>query len=707
MKVLVATPSLRGHVNPKKRMVRELVRAGAEVGWFTLNAGDFASELSQLGARVLGIATEPSRSPRPTARARAELLAHPDRYTAALREALVEAVPRQIEPIGALIDEFQPDVAIVDTIMYGCVIALHQRGVRYASVSPTLAYVEPELDTPMNRIIDALRPSRAALFERYGLEPRFCAHEYVSPYANTVFATQEFIGAAPPPGTALIGPALADTDGEPSVFPWHRVTGDPLVYVTFGSLEYWQPQLIEILVRAARGLGVQVVLNVGELASSCPELGNNVIAIERLAQVDLDRMYEAASAIVCHGGANTVMESLYHGVPMIVYPIHQCQPIQAHLVERAGVGIARTPAAETVAGATEALSRILFEPGFRDRGAPIMRSYRSSNGSRDAWQLSVELIRTGAAPIPRVPELATRPVSTDVATLRAELWSRLEPHRSRYRQDVARSAVPTIRESLATDGGTRRCRTFFGESMSVRGGEIVSELLARYSFFELELTHALIGLLAPGMTFLDVGAHLGYFSLLAARIVGDDGRVEAFEPSPATFSMLRKNTAHCRSVNCLPLAIWERSGALAFRDYGDKLSAFNSFADPRLVGPLRDEACRGQVERQVNAVSLDEHCAARALRPDVIKIDAESAELAVLRGADTVLREFRPVVSVEVGDLDIDGVASSRTLVHHLAERGYLPFEIDPASGSLVAHRPRDRYDYANLIFLPRETRAA
>src|SRR5688572_7947920 len=94
-----------------------------------------------------------------------------------------------------------------------------------------------------------------------------------------------------------------------------------------------------------------------------------------------------------------------------------------------------------------------------------------------------------------------------------------------------------------------RARTFWGQDMRVTYPEVVSIALARYGFVEEGLTSLLIRLLDEGMTFFDVGGHYGYFSLLAAQLVGPRGQVHTFEPAPGTFEVLRHNTAPLPNVH--------------------------------------------------------------------------------------------------------------------------------------------------------------
>jgi hypothetical protein len=102
---------------------------------------------------------------------------------------------------------------------------------------------------------------------------------------------------------------------------------------------------------------------------------------------------------------------------------------------------------------------------------------------------------------------------------------------------------------------------------------------------------------------------------------------------------------------------------------------------------------------RVSMISIDQYVADESLSPDFVKIDAESADYEILMGMEETLRRFRPVVSVEVGDMDIDGVRPSKDIVRFLVEKGYQPYE--HSGGSIVKHEPIDRYEYRDLLFLP------
>lgn len=247
-------------------------------------------------------------------------------------------------------------------------------------------------------------------------------------------------------------------------------------------------------------------------------------------------------------------------------------------------------------------------------------------------------------------------------------------------------------------GATLRigARTFWGDRMTVVLPEAVSGEILRFGYIEENLVAAFLAHVRAGHTIFDVGAHFGFFSLLASQLVGPGGQVHAFEPVPSTCAVLRQNIAPGNgvAVNC---AVWKEAGEIDIRDFGLGLSAFNSVRQPRLSAGA-GRAAHAKTLR-VPAITLDDYARDRDLAPDFVKIDAESAEFEVLEGMQRLLHEARPVVSIEVGDFDIVGAASSAALVRHMEQSGYRPVEY--ADGVFKDHQTLESYTYGNLLFLP------
>ena len=101
-------------------------------------------------------------------------------------------------------------------------------------------------------------------------------------------------------------------------------------------------------------------------------------------------------------------------------------------------------------------------------------------------------------------------------------------------------------------------KVFFGDSLQVWLPDLVSSELYRYGFFEAELSGAIMNLLKPGSCFIDIGAHVGYFSLMASHLVGCEGKVVSFEPTPRTRKVLELNVECRKNVVVEPCAVWSR-----------------------------------------------------------------------------------------------------------------------------------------------------
>ncbi len=243
---------------------------------------------------------------------------------------------------------------------------------------------------------------------------------------------------------------------------------------------------------------------------------------------------------------------------------------------------------------------------------------------------------------------------------------------------------------------TVSARTFWGGRMRVVLPEVVSSEILRFGYVEENLVAALLAHVPAGGTVFDVGAHFGFFSLLASHLAGPEGRIVAFEPVPTTCSMLRRNV-ETAGVTIVNAAVWNEPTEVQIHDFGLGLSAFNSVRLPRLAKSARRPARERTVK--VQAVTLDTYASENKVTPDFVKIDAESAEFEVLEGMERLLRDTRPVVSLEVGDLGVDGARPSADLVRHLTERGYRSLEY--VDGAFREHRIRDRYAYGNLLFVP------
>jgi FkbM family methyltransferase len=242
---------------------------------------------------------------------------------------------------------------------------------------------------------------------------------------------------------------------------------------------------------------------------------------------------------------------------------------------------------------------------------------------------------------------------------------------------------------------TVRARTFWGDSMDVLLPDTVSIALYQYRFFESGLTRIVLAQIKPGMTFFDVGAHFGYFTLLGSHLVGPTGHVHSFEPTPNTFQTLKRNTAGRPNVQLNQRAVYAHADTLTFAAYEDHPS-FNA------VDANAAEAFNPALKHTtytVQAISLDEYVAATGAKPDVIKLDAEGAEEQILKGMTDTMRRLRPLITLEVGDF-VKG--RSKLLVQSFLDQGYDAWEYDPTTRDVRPHTLQEDYVFDNLLLKPR-----
>jgi FkbM family methyltransferase len=146
----------------------------------------------------------------------------------------------------------------------------------------------------------------------------------------------------------------------------------------------------------------------------------------------------------------------------------------------------------------------------------------------------------------------------------------------------------------------------------------------------------------PGSIILDVGAQFGLYSMLAARHIGAEGRIFAFEPSPETVAVLRRhltNNGMTERVEIVQAAVGPEEGEVTF--YMASTHPENTIA-PRVGGPPNLAPVK------VKAVTVDGFCRQLQLKPTILKIDVEGWELQVLRGARGVVQDPALTICVEM-----------------------------------------------------------
>jgi FkbM family methyltransferase len=206
---------------------------------------------------------------------------------------------------------------------------------------------------------------------------------------------------------------------------------------------------------------------------------------------------------------------------------------------------------------------------------------------------------------------------------------------------AARTAVRRVR--FAFGGRIAEVRLPHGHMYVDLADEGIGQVIYDKRDYEPHETQVLRNTLKPGMTFVDVGANIGYFTVLAAKLVGQTGKVVAFEPEPHNHHLLRRNVSRNRltNVSMLRCALGATPGTAMIHR-----SATN-FGDHRIYGDANSAALT-----QVSVETFDRAIAGQGVRlPDVVKMDTQGFECHILHGMEqffaaghpaTVLTEYWP-----------------------------------------------------------------
>jgi FkbM family methyltransferase len=235
-------------------------------------------------------------------------------------------------------------------------------------------------------------------------------------------------------------------------------------------------------------------------------------------------------------------------------------------------------------------------------------------------------------------------------------------------------------------GTTRVARLRSGSRLAVDLRDYAHRHAFLFGVYEEQITALMTRVAHPGWTVVDVGANAGYHTMLASDVGRPGARVVAFEPHPEIGELLRQTLALNPGANAELVAS-------ACSDHDGSISFIPS-SDPRNTGvsSVREGDPSGIA---VPCVRLDGFCEERGLEPDLIKIDVEGAEAAVLRGAASLLRDNPPRhIICEVWPDSRD------ELFAFMAALGYEPRGI--AADGALTEAPEAGTEWCDVCFIPR-----
>jgi FkbM family methyltransferase len=236
---------------------------------------------------------------------------------------------------------------------------------------------------------------------------------------------------------------------------------------------------------------------------------------------------------------------------------------------------------------------------------------------------------------------------------------------------------------------------FNGMKMSVNPTESLQAYLYVFGSYELPTIHFLEKALKPGENVLDVGAQVGYTALVFSKIIGEKGRVFAFEPEKANYESLQKNFAlnNLTNIETFKKAVAETSKTLRLYLSNDNNAGAHSTV-------FNDRTLKSDYE-EVEAITIDS-IMQQLPKISCIKIDVEGAEIDVIDGAKELLKRDSPFIVAELSAelQNVRGLSVGQFKERLFKEFGYSPFTIEE-SGLLKSTPLNSFHFHDNIVFLP------
>jgi MGT family glycosyltransferase len=396
-------PATAGHLNPHLPLGQVLQHRGHQVTVFGVLDAESKARAAGLGFWAIA----PNRYPIGSVAARAAQLGQLTGL-AALRYSVrwgVKSISLFLQEAPAIFKQAQVDSLIIDQVYYAGRTVAEYLNLPFINFCASLP-LNQEADIPpcntnwnyqpsrwnrlrnqiayglLNRMANPIRQVIADYRQQWKLPP------YTSLSPNQFFSQLAQISQLPaefefprkhlPDCFHFTGPFHATSQREPIPFPWERLTGQPLIYASLGTLQNRVLHLFQIIAAACADFDAQLVMSLGgNNPESLPELPGTPLVVQYAPQLEL---LQQAALTITHAGPNTILESLTYGKPLVAIPIANDQPGAAARLARTGAG-ERVPLANlTVPRLRQAIAQVLENDSYKQQALRLQAAIQRSGG---------------------------------------------------------------------------------------------------------------------------------------------------------------------------------------------------------------------------------------------------------------------------------------------------------------------------------------
>jgi MGT family glycosyltransferase len=363
-------------VNPTVSVARALIARGHDVAWVA--HPQRVGPLLPDGAELLALGDELPEEERARIETGKTL-----RGLASIQflweDVLVPLGRSMLPGVEDAIARWRPDVLVVDQQALAGALAARRLGIAWATTCTTPSWGVVDELTGLPKVKEWIDARVAQLERDAGLAP--IAAPDLSPNLVIIFSTEALVDPARdwPAHYRFVGPSIQDRPDD-TPFPWEALRPHPRVFVTLGTVSAQTGgAFYRATLDALCDMDVQVI--VAAPPALVPDPPPTFVVRERVPQLAL---LPHVDAVVCHAGHNTVCEALANGLPLVVAPIRDDQPVVAGQVVRAGAGIRVRYGRISATSLREAVARVLSEPEFRRAAERVRESFDAAGGAEAA-----------------------------------------------------------------------------------------------------------------------------------------------------------------------------------------------------------------------------------------------------------------------------------------------------------------------------------